>query len=169
MRGGVIAHVTAPVAAPGTLDEDTVKRVRAAFRLGEQRTAAQDVEFLVLELVEVAVRALSPGINDPFTAILCLDRLSAALCHLAGRAFPSALRYDAQGALRVIAPPASFAGMVEIAFREIRHYGNDDPAVATRLRQAIQEIEERASTEERHAVLRKEAARLSGEAEHVLP
>lgn len=163
-RGGVIVHIS----GSGVVDADTAERVRAAFSLGEQRTAAQDVEFLVLELVEVAVRALSPGINDPFTAILCLDRLSAALCHLAGRALPSALRYDTQGTLRVIAPPVSFAGLVETAFGEIRHYGKNDPAVARRLREAVREIMECARTEEQRDVLRKEAARLGGEEQEVL-
>ncbi len=155
MRGSTIAGISPPAAA----DEDTTGRVNAAFSLGEQRTATQDAEFLVLELVEVAVRALSPGINDPFTAILCLDRLSAALCHLAGRALPSALRFDARGTLRVIAKPVSFAGMVETAFREISHYGKDDPAVAQRLRKAMKEISECARTEEQRNALRKEAAR----------
>jgi len=63
--------------------EALVDKINAAFVLGNQRTAAQDVEFSVNQLVEIAVWALSPGINDPFTAVACVDRLGSALCRLA--------------------------------------------------------------------------------------
>ncbi len=69
-------------------------QINDAFVLGSQRTDQQDIEFSVNQLVEIAVRALSPGINDPFTAVRCIDQLSAALCHLAQREIPSAYRYD---------------------------------------------------------------------------
>jgi uncharacterized membrane protein len=60
-----------------------VNQLNDAFVFGNQRTASQDVEFSFLQMVEIAVRALSPGINDPFTAIACVDRLGSALCRLA--------------------------------------------------------------------------------------
>ena len=65
-------------------------KINAAFVLGNHRTASQDVEFSVDQLVEIAVRALSAGINDPFTAIVCVDRLGSALSRLARRDMPSA-------------------------------------------------------------------------------
>lgn len=74
------------------------------FVFGNQRIGAQDVEASFQQLVEIAVRALSPGINDPFTAIVCVDRLSSALCRLARSDMPSARRFDAQGCLRLVAP-----------------------------------------------------------------
>jgi len=70
--------------------ETLVDNMTAAFVIGNQRTAAQDVEFSFNQLVEIAVRALSPGINDPFTAIACVDRLGSGLCRLARRDMPSA-------------------------------------------------------------------------------
>ncbi len=66
----------------------------SAFYFGKQRTPTQDVESAIGPLVEVAVRALSPGINDPFTAMTCIDWLGDALIRLAGREIPSAWRYD---------------------------------------------------------------------------
>ena len=88
--GGELARVW-----PGDrLDDALAAAVRGAFYIGPQRNLTQDVEFAIDQLVEVAVRALSPGVNDPFTAIACVDRLGEALCALAGREVPSPYRYD---------------------------------------------------------------------------
>ena len=75
--------------------------------LGSQQTPYQDVEFAVNQLVEVAVRALSPSVNDPFTATACVDHLGAALCRLAGRKIPSPYRRDPDGQVRVTDGPYS--------------------------------------------------------------
>jgi len=114
-----------------------VKQINNAFVLGAQRTDQQDVEFSINQLVEISVRALSPGINDPFTAIRCIDQLSAALCHLAQREVPSAYRYDDQNQLRVIAKPVTFADIMDTAFNQIRQYGRTSVAVMMRLLEAI--------------------------------
>jgi uncharacterized membrane protein len=111
-----------------------------AFVIGEQRTATQDLEFPFLQLVEIAVRALSPGINDPFTAIACVDRLSSALCRLARRDMPSPYRFDEQGRLRLVAPGVTFAGIVDTAFNQIRQSARSNPAVAMRMLDAIAQI-----------------------------
>ncbi|MEL0592094.1 MAG: DUF2254 domain-containing protein [Planktothrix rubescens PR222] len=115
-------------------------QINEAFILGSQRTEQQDVEFPIDELVEIAVRALSPGINDPFTAIRCIDQLSAALCHLAQREIPSPYRYDDQKQLRIIAEPISFADATDAAFNQIRQYGKSSVAVTMRLLEAIAAI-----------------------------
>ena len=120
--------------------DDLVQRMQAAFVLGDQRTAGQDVEFSFQQLVEIAVRALSPGINDPFTAIACVDRLGSGLCRLAQRDVPSAQRFDADGRLRLVAPGASFAGVVDTAFNQIRQCARSNPAVSIRLLEAIAQI-----------------------------
>ena len=120
--------------------EALVGKINAAFVLGNQRTAAQDVEFSFRQLVEIAVRALSPGINDPFTAIACVDRLGSALCRLARRDMPSALRFDDHGRLRLVAPGSSFAGIVDTAFNQIRQSARSNPAVAIRMLDAIAQI-----------------------------
>jgi len=117
-----------------------VDKMNAAFVLGDQRTAAQDVEFSFQQLVEIAVRALSPGINDPFTAIACVDRLGSGLCRLARRDMPSALRFDRDGRLRLVAPGSSFAGIADTAFNQIRQSARSNPAVAIRMLDAIAQI-----------------------------
>ena len=114
--------------------------INDAFILGSQRTEQQDLEFPLDQLVEIAVRALSPGINDPFTAIRCIDQLSAALCHLAQREMPSPYRYDDHNQLRIIAEPVSFAGATDAAFNQIRQYGKSSVAVTMRLLEAIAAI-----------------------------
>jgi uncharacterized membrane protein len=69
---------------------DAERAIRDAFSVGSRQAAAQDLQFAVRQLVEIALRALSPGINDPFTAIAVLDRLGAALCEIAPRHLPGA-------------------------------------------------------------------------------
>jgi uncharacterized membrane protein len=104
-----------------------------AFILGNERTDQQDVEFPINQLVEIALRAISPGINDPFTAIRCIDRLGAGLSHLAPKDFPVPYRYDQDDNLRVIAAPVTFAGLTDAAFNQIRQYSTSDVAVTIRL------------------------------------
>ncbi len=120
--------------------EALVEKLNDAFVFGNQRTATQDVEFSFLQLVEVAVRALSPGINDPFTAISCVDRLGSALCRLARCDMPSPLRFDDHRRLRLVAPGATFAGIVDTAFNQIRQSARSNPAVAIRMLDAIAQI-----------------------------
>ena len=122
------------------LTEALVDKVNAAFVFGNQRTAAQDVEFSFNQLVEIAVRALTPGINDPFTAIACVDRLGSSLCSLARRDRPSTLRFDRHGRLRLVAPGSSFAGIVDVAFNQIRQSARSNPAVAIRVLDAIAQV-----------------------------
>jgi uncharacterized membrane protein len=122
------------------LTETLVGKLNAAFVLGNQRNAAQDVEFSFDQLVEIAVRALSPGINDPFTAIACVDRLGSALCSLAWRDMPSTHRFDPHGQLRLVARGSTFAGVVDTAFNQIRQSARQNPAVAIRMLDAIAQI-----------------------------
>jgi uncharacterized membrane protein len=114
-----------------------VDQLNDSFVLGNQRTATQDIEFLFHQLVEIAVRALSPGINDSFTAVACVDRLGSALCRLAHRELPSPFRFDDSGRLRLVVPGSTFAGIVDVAFNQIRQSGRSNPAVAIRMLDAI--------------------------------
>lgn len=107
---------------PERCDEETEHALRAAFAVGARRTAAQDLRFLIDEIVEIAARALSPGVNDPFTAVTCLDWLGAAMSELAGRDLPSHLRVDEDGALRVIAHPVTFEHFMERSFGALAPY-----------------------------------------------
>ena len=129
------------------------KNITEQFICGAQRTQEQDLEFTVHQLVEVAVRALSPGVNDPFTCIQCIDHLSAMLCQLVGRQFPSPYRYDHTHALRIIVPPVTFHIIVNAAFDQIRQHGKGNLAVTLRLLEGLGRIAECAGEEQRRKVI----------------
>ena len=114
--------------------------------LGQERTSEQDVEFAMLQLVEVAVRALSPGINDPHTAMRCLDWLAAALCQLSRRGFPSPSRRDDSGQTRVIAERPSVAGLIDTAFHQIRQASSGKPDLYIRLIDGMSSVAEQTDT-----------------------
>lgn len=154
---------------PDRVTDRLAARVNSAFVFGNQRTAAEDVEFAVQELVEIAVRALSPGINDPFTAIVCVDRLGSALCHLARRDMPSPYRLDEEGTLRVIASPSTFAGIVDGALNQIRQSARNSAAVTVRLLEVIAVVGTATEDPERRRVLRRHAEMLVRSARETLP
>lgn len=134
----VTAGIPLVLIRPGDrVNEDLSKRINEAIILGKQRTPVQDVEFTVSQLVEIAVRALSPGVNDPYTAIRCVDRAGSALFRLAGRAMPSPYRRDKQNQLRVIAPPVTFPSVLNAAFDQIRQNARANAAVTIRLMETI--------------------------------
>jgi uncharacterized membrane protein len=151
----VSGSTLAKVKSRAALDESLDAPIANSFIVGRQRSPEQDAEFAIHQLVEVAIRALSPGVNDPYTAISCIDRLGAALCFLTYRAFPSARRCDEEGDLRVIARPVTFAGITEAAFDQIRQYGRSSVAVTIRLMETLETIAAHSRTvEQQQAILR---------------
>ncbi|HEX8309970.1 MAG TPA: DUF2254 domain-containing protein [Chthoniobacteraceae bacterium] len=120
--------------------DDVRGQLYSAFIFGPQRTQTQDPEFVLNELVEIAVRALSLAINDPGTAVLCIDRLGAALAHVAERPAPSSHRYGAEGCLRIVAKHYGFRGLFDAAFNQIRQHGRTSVAVTIRLLEAFRRI-----------------------------
>ena len=166
LRGGRLLSVW----PPERCDDRVGKRLHAAFIFGAQRTHTQDVEFAVDQLVEIAVRALSPGINDPFTAMNCLDRLGAALCHFAGREAPSPLRLDDGGKLRVVVESrVTFAGMVDASFNQIRQYGRSSASVTVRILETIARVMPCAPGEEERAALLRQAEMTARGARDAIP
>ncbi|MEO6750767.1 MAG: DUF2254 domain-containing protein [Opitutus sp.] len=125
------------VSPEANVTEETQRALRSCFNLGEHRTPHQDALYSLQQLVEIAAHALSPGINEPFTALTCIDWLSASLRGAAGRDQPAAERRDEKGRVRVVARPVTFEEMVETSFDQIRHYGGGSPAVLTTLVSAI--------------------------------
>ena len=122
------------------VDRELTQLINDAFIVGKERTEYQDAEFPINQLVKIALRAISPGINDPFTAIRCIDRFSAGLSRIAQRDFSSPYRYGGEDNLRVIVEVATFEGLVNSAFNQIRQYGYTDVAVTIRLWEAIAKI-----------------------------
>jgi uncharacterized membrane protein len=114
-------------------DERDRERAARAFVIGAQATREQDLEFSVRQLVEVALRALSPGINDPFTAANCIDWLGAALARLARSGLPPRRQRGPDGRVRLIADAPSFAGVADAAFQQIRQAAGPHVAVSIRL------------------------------------
>ncbi|MDD5093665.1 MAG: DUF2254 domain-containing protein [Dehalococcoidia bacterium] len=125
------------------LTNDISERIRSSFLIGGQRTSMQDPEFAVDQLVEVSMRALSPGINDSFTAISCIDRLGAGLSFLGTRLIPSRLHHDGNGQLRVITQPFTYASIGDAAFNQIRQTAKANCAVTIRLLEVIDSVAQR--------------------------
>ena len=123
--------------------EEFNEKLADSLIVGGNRTPTQDIRYAFNELVEVAVRALSPGINDPFTAINCVDRISAALHELKSYKVPSAYRVDEDETLRVIAEPIPFKTCLQNSLGVIEHYASDSPMVKDRVEAAFLAIEQR--------------------------
>lgn len=131
--------------------------LNAALVLGSDRTSEQDAGFPVQQLVEVTLHALSSGINEPYTAITCIDRLGQGFVRLARRRLPAAVRADAEGRPRVVAPGHSFAGLLGAAIDPIRAHAADSPEVGVRLLTLLARLAECARRTEDLAAIREHA------------
>lgn len=121
---------------PPHLREEAEAVLSHAMSLGDARDVEQDLEFAVRQLVEVGLRALSPSVNDPFTAISVLDRLGASLCELAGHALPTGL-IGRDGQLRLVHPMTNYPGLLDAMFHMMRQSGANLPAVMIRLLEVL--------------------------------
>jgi uncharacterized membrane protein len=134
------------------VDDATVGALRQALVVGDDRTPAEDLAFSMRRIVEIAQRALSPGVNDPTTAIYCIHRLTEALDRLAGRKPPAAHRLDDGGCLRVIAPPITFAELASECLGAVARYGKDDADVVRALQAALDRLMARVGPRDRSAL-----------------
>ncbi len=122
------------------LPGDAMAQFCAAFDIGPSRTLQQDAEFGVLQIVDIALRAISPAVNDPSTAINCIDQLSRILIRFASRQEPASIIYDLPGEARIILQWITFDGLLDSAFEQIRQYASTDIAVSLRLLRALGDI-----------------------------
>lgn len=152
----IVAGTTLMFLCPASRVTEEIERgANHLFVLGSKRTPIQDVEFAINQLVEIATRALSPGVNDPFTAISCVDRLAVTLVTLARRKFPSRYRYDDEGNLRVIADVTDFEGALDASFNQIRQCARTNVPLLIRMLEAIASVSEQAKRPaDRRALLR---------------
>ncbi|CAM4080890.1 DUF2254 domain-containing protein [Vreelandella rituensis] len=126
---------------PGCLlGPDLATELEGAILIGEERTPVQDLEFSMRHLVEIAVRALSSGINDPFTAIAVIDRLGASLSEMMRRDLQPEVFCDAAGVVRVVGRASSFRGFVDVAFHQIRQAAATHPAVIIQMLSIIAQL-----------------------------
>jgi len=136
VKDSVIAVIHSDI----SIDDNAIKKIAALIVLGACRTPVQDPEFAIHQLVEIALRALSPGINDPYSAITCIDRLNATLCVLTKRTFPEKQHFDQAGILRVICKVPTFKYIAKAAFDQIRQQANNNVFVTLRLLISLQEL-----------------------------
>ena len=127
------------VAGPGEPDGETAAGLNAAYVVSRQRTVQQDAGFGIQQIVDIAMRALSPGVNDTTTAVMCVDYLAAIFVRLAVRGIASPHRLE-QGELRVIARGPSFESLLADAFDQIRQNAEGNVAILTRQLLALEII-----------------------------
>lgn len=137
--------------------KDELEKIYKQFVIGNTKTSQQDLEFSIQQMVEIAARALSPGVNDPYTAITCIDNLTEIMCYLAQTKFPSKYRFDEKGNLRMIADTFNFEGVLDSAFNQIRQFSGGSPAVIIRLMEALTTIHGFTSKESHKKVVIKHA------------
>lgn len=143
----------------GEADDDLADRLRNQLTLGSERTLQQDALFGFRQIVDVGVRALSPGTNDPTTAVQAIDRLHDLLRRLADRSFPSVVRLDHDGQPRLIVPRPEWSDYVRLAVDELRISGSGQIQVMRRLRGLLEDLAAVAPAE-RSSVVREELLEL---------
>ncbi|GJL53651.1 MAG: hypothetical protein NPIRA02_07830 [Nitrospirales bacterium] len=160
----IVTHETlARIWPPHHKEDALLRKIAHTFLIGSQRTDEQDVEFALHQLVEIALRALSPGINDPFTAIGCIDRLGGCLSLLSDRTLPSGYRYDETNTLRVVAHPITMDGIFDAAFNQICQDGGACVAVGLRLLETFGVLASRTNTPTMQAPIRRHAQMVKDE------
>ena len=122
------------------LSAEGTARLLAAFDFGPTRTLQQDVEFGVLQIVDIALKAISPAVNDPSTAISCVDQLSRIMIRFASRQPPEEFLFDPPGVVRVSVAWIQFERILDAAFEQIRMYSKSDVAVSLRMMRALRDI-----------------------------
>ena len=164
VRPGDFIFPGAPIAVISPQTEGADAAIRSATALGSERAAADDMEFAVRQLVEVAVRALSPGINDPHTAISVLDRLGAALCDMAPLHLPSGVSVR-DGRAVVVFPGFNYTGLTDTMFHMIRQNAGRSPAVLIRILEVLTAVVSCEHEAERIGALQRHADLVLGDAE----
>ena len=140
------------IAGENTAGDENEMELNGAYSIGRHRTTVQDVGFGIRQIVDIALKGLSPGINDTTTAVICVDYLTAILGRLAPRQVEIPFRMD-QGQLRVIARGATFQSLLDEAFDQIRQNSEGNVAVLIRLIEVLNIISGFTSDEERRQAL----------------
>ncbi len=152
--GEFVVHdtVLASLALAHPPEQDMIVALQQAYSLSRHRTLEQDVTFGIRQIVDIALRALSPGVNDTTTAVMCVDYLTAILAHLASRDIPSLYRYEGED-LRVLAVGPTFVSLVAESFDQIRGSGVGNVAILLRMLDALETIGSRTTSPIRRRVL----------------
>jgi uncharacterized membrane protein len=143
------------------VSQELLDALYSAFDIGTERTLFGDVLFGIRQLVDIALKAISPAINDPTTAVNSIDYLTNLLLYAARHADVADRFYDDKVRLRVIAPRPTFIKMLDLAFDQIRHYSSSEVTITLRLLDALAEIAQATGDPDRHAAIWKHAAMIS--------
>ena len=158
----------ASVLAATTMNSEIIEGVGAIYTINQQRTTDQDVAYGIRQIVDVALKALSPGINDTTTAVMSLDYLTAILARLCTRRVESPWRFD-EGELRIITRGATFAGLVELSLDQIRQNAAGNVAVLARMLGTLELLEGLTQNPARRQVLSRQARALQETVQRTVP
>lgn len=139
--------------------------LRRTFMIGRQRTPTQDLEYAVNQLAEVALRAMSSAINDPFTAMTCIDYLGVGLALYAKQDHPQPNICDSKGYLRLIYEPVSFDELLSAAFDMLRHASSDNAIVLLKMLDAFETIGRNTQDADRLRELQRKVSLVQAESE----
>lgn len=128
------------VAPASRVDNEITRQLLATYATDAQRTSTQNLRFLVNQLVEVTMRALSPGVNDLFTPMNCKDWLQSGLENLANRKLPDANRHDENHNLRIVTEPEKFVSFVSLICDQLRPYVAVDRNAAIHMMEMLAKI-----------------------------
>lgn len=137
---------------PEAATEERRSKIENCLALEGERASIQDPENSIRQLVEVALRALSPSVNDPFTAMAVVDRLTESLAKVMRRGSAQCVWVDEDGLVRVLAPRSTFADFLEEAFRQIRQHSREHPAVLIRLVESLGQLLAQAKAAQKSAL-----------------
>ena len=158
---GDFVHRGRPVARIEPAGAPDLDRCGDLFSVSRKRSALQDLRFLIDELVEIAARALSPGVNDPFTAIACIDWLGAALTDLSDMPVKSPILKDDEGRARVVVPRLGYADYLASAVGQLRPYAARDPNAGAYLLRTLEKVRDAVDDPRHRALMVAEHARVA--------
>jgi len=149
----VLMRVWSATGSRLSLSQNDLKLIRGGYAMGQDRTAHQNILFLADELVEILARALSPGINDPFTAINCINWFQSAINAMMHAQPPSPLRRDENGSVRIISYPISFERFLSVICDQSRAYIATDRNTTFKMLTVLTELISCAQTDEQRDML----------------
>jgi uncharacterized membrane protein len=150
VEGEPLISISSSQKSPDEISDD----VNRVYIIGRQRTVQQDAAFGIRQLVDIALKALSPGVNDTTTAVMCIDYLSAILCLLASRDIPTPQRKQG-GQLRLIARGPSFESLLNESFDQMRLNAEGNVVILVRLLEALRSISFRTPSVRRRVALKR--------------
>jgi uncharacterized membrane protein len=141
-------------------------RLREAIEVGRERTFEQDPKYPLRLLADIAIKALSPAVNDPTTAVQAIDQIEDLLRRLGRRSLDAGCVNDEQGALRLVFPTPTWEDYLALAFDEIRQYGASSVQVMRRLRAALRGLAESVTEAQRKELVQRYLQHLNLAVEH---